>query len=200
MVAEPLEHCGRANDVAEENGREHALAEILGREPEGMRARELDRVPRLITDHPGVVPGRDLIGVAGRDGELRAVVHSHRERARDRVTEVAVQAGARAADRRDVLRPAPTRPEQEAADRDLVEGDDVHPSGREVPDLVGRRKALPLQARHVARIVACDACFRKPRVPRAQGERGCCKRNTCCRASHLALGPHKTYRAIGTRS
>src|SRR5687767_15982220 len=59
-------------------------------------------------------------------------------------------AGARAGDRRNVLRPAPARLEHEAATGRLVEVDDVDSAGREPADLIGRREALPLQARHAA--------------------------------------------------
>jgi hypothetical protein len=38
----------------------------------------------------------------------------------------------------------PSRAKHEATDLDLVEPDDLESSARELPNLVGRRKALPL--------------------------------------------------------
>jgi hypothetical protein len=138
-----------------------ARIELFGRQPERVAARELDRIPRLVADHPGVVLGRDLVGFAGSDDEPRSVLPAHLEGARDRVADVAMLAGARAGDRRDVLRPPPGRLKHEAAEGHLVEGDDVDSTGWEMANLVRRREALPLQARHFAR-VRFDVAARNP--------------------------------------
>src|SRR5690606_8579502 len=98
--------------------------------------------------HLGVVSGRDLVGLAGADRQARAVVHAHVEATGYGVAKVAVLAGARAGDRRHVLRPAPARLEDEAGDGELVEPHDVHPAAREAAHLVGRVEALALEAAH----------------------------------------------------
>ena len=148
MVAESLEHPGRVDDVTEEHGRENALPEFLRRQPEGVGAGELDRLPPLVADDEDLVSGRNFIRVARPDDEFRAVVHGHLERARHRVADVSVLAGARAHDRRDVLRPAPARLQGIPTDRDFVEENDVDASAREAPDLIGGSEAFALQARH----------------------------------------------------
>jgi hypothetical protein len=43
---------------------------------------------------------------------------------------------------------APARSQPHPSDGDLVEEDDFHAAGGEVPDFIGCRKALALQARH----------------------------------------------------
>ena len=88
MVAEPFEHRGRADDVAEEHGREEALPELLRGQPECVGARELDALERLVADHQHLVPGWNLVTVAPCDYELRAVVHGHLERAHGHVADV----------------------------------------------------------------------------------------------------------------
>jgi hypothetical protein len=148
VIAEALERRGRADDVAEEHGGQHALPELFRCQPERVSARELDRFPRLVAEHLDLVPWRNLVAVARGDDELRAVVHGHFDRSRDRIAEVPLLAGARAHDWRHVLRPPPARLQREAADSDLVEQDDLHPSTREGPDLIGSGEALTLQSGH----------------------------------------------------
>src|SRR5262249_15685097 len=99
MVAESLEHLGRAHDVAEEHGRQHVIAELLRRESEAVRAGEFERLPGFVAHHQDVVSRWNLIPLARSDDELRAVIHRYLEPARQRVADVPVLAGA-AADRR----------------------------------------------------------------------------------------------------
>ena len=112
-------------------------------------ARELDRVPRLVADDPGVVARRDLIGVAGHDVHLGPVVHLDVQRGRRSRTRRGGSGTSRSADERlDVMRPAPARLADEAADGRLVELDDVDPAVLEAADLVRRREAPALESRH----------------------------------------------------
>jgi hypothetical protein len=59
MVTESLEDLGGAHDVTEEHGRENAIPELLGRQPEGVGARKLNRLPWLVAEHVDVVSGRN---------------------------------------------------------------------------------------------------------------------------------------------
>src|SRR5262249_35983850 len=155
-IAEALDSRGRADDVAEHHGREYAFAEVLGRQAVEVARGELDRVPGLVALHLGVVTRRDVIRVAGRHDELRAVVHPDPQRARDHVADVAELTGAGRGDRLHVARPAPARLEEEAADRDIVQPDDADAAVGERADLVGTLETLALKARHGSTLVPAD--------------------------------------------
>src|SRR6185369_14367183 len=64
------------------------------------------------------------------------------------VPDMAMLARRRARARAHVRRPTPPRLEDEAADVDLVEGDDLDDAVRKPPDLVGTAESLSLKPRH----------------------------------------------------
>jgi hypothetical protein len=149
-VADALEHRGRVADVGEDDRREDAGAEIVGRLSVEVSARELDGLPGHVAFDPRHVAGRNLVGVAWADVQEGAVVHPHDERAGDGVADVTMLARRRARDRSHVGFPTPPGLEDEAADGDLVEHDDLDGAVREPPDLVGAAETFALQPRHAS--------------------------------------------------
>jgi hypothetical protein len=69
----------------------------------------MERDVRIVTDDPAVVARRDVEEVAGLQYPFRAVVHPCDRLAAEYETDVLDLTGGAAHDRRDVLRPAPTR-------------------------------------------------------------------------------------------
>jgi hypothetical protein len=103
MVTESFEDLGGAHDVTEEHGRENAIPELLGRQPEGVSARKLNRLPWLVAEYVDVMSGRNFITFARADNESRAVIHGYFERAGHRVADVSVLARGCAHNWRDVF-------------------------------------------------------------------------------------------------
>ena len=107
----------------------------------------------VITDHPGVVPARQRRHVSRPSDELGAVVHPDRQPAGDVVLEMRRLAARRLGDRLDVVRPAPTRLENEPPDFAAADVQDLGPTVRKLAGLVRRLKGLVLRRLHDALLV-----------------------------------------------
>src|SRR6185295_15709841 len=68
-IADALEHRRGLTDLGEHDRRQHALAEVLGRFPVRMPARELYGLPRDIAVDPCQVSWRNLVRIARLDAE-----------------------------------------------------------------------------------------------------------------------------------
>jgi hypothetical protein len=150
-VTEAAGGTSRVDDIGHEQGRHHPLV-LSGEAEEVDVAREIDRLDRLVTNHPGVVPWRDVHHVARLKDHFLAVVHAYREAPGEQHLDVMHRARCRLHDRRQVLRPAPAGLHHAATDgvrpdarqRDLEE--------RELPKAVKILEALPPDYAH-ARMV-----------------------------------------------
>ncbi len=134
-------------------------------------AGEVERDPRLVADHPCVVPGRDLVGAFRAEFHLRPVLEHDVQRAAQDDTEMVVLAELGAGDRRDIVAPAPPGLEDVPPDHDVVELDDVDASLRERPNLVGSFEALVLESCHRR-----DSGTRRGGLPSARKPRGAARR------------------------
>src|SRR5581483_266012 len=148
LVADLGELRGRADDVREEKRGDDAAAGLIGRLREGARAGELKALVGLIADHPGVVPGRNLVGVARDEVHGRAVLHGDVKLSLDDEADVMVLALFRPGDRLDVLGPFPSGVEGELAEDDVVDGDETYLAVGKFPDLLRVLEAPALQSRH----------------------------------------------------
>ena len=144
LVTQPLEHRGRADDVAEQQ-RDHDGVVIVGRPGEHARARPLVGDVRHVTDDPSVVTRRDLVSVALHEIHRRSVGQHDVQRAFDDHAHVAVQAPLGADDGLDVGRPPPAGLELPAAHLAFAERDAVDVAVREFPHGLGLVEALALK-------------------------------------------------------
>ncbi len=147
-VAHPLEHGRRVDDVSEEDRRDDPFAGTLRPDAHEVRARPLDRHPRLVTDHPGVMSGRDLEDRIGRDVERLPIVHADMQDAGDRVPEVVDLAAWGAHRGCEIHGPSPAGAPVRPSDGRLGEADDLSVPLGKGADLVGGGEALDLESGH----------------------------------------------------
>src|SRR4029450_4203436 len=128
-----------------------ALRVVAGAEP----VHDDDRV---VAEHPRVVTARERRHGARPPHELRAVAHPDRELPGDVVLEVRRLAAVGLGDRPDVVRPAPSRLEDEPPDLGVPHFEDLRVSVRELADLV-RLPEVP-----VLGVLHLDPSFPYPRL------------------------------------
>ena len=97
---------------------EHAIS--FCRHREDPRAGELDRLERLVADHPRIVTGRNVIDVVDADFARFARIAFHMEPPAEHNPLMMDLAGMRMSDRTDVTRPSPSGLEKEPPDRGLA--------------------------------------------------------------------------------
>src|SRR4249919_2796414 len=66
---------GGVHDVGYQERRHHSVEATALRTRERRTRLPVDRDPRLIPHHPGVVAGRNLVELAGLDQQLRTLTH-----------------------------------------------------------------------------------------------------------------------------
>jgi hypothetical protein len=147
-VADAADDGRRIDDVGEEDRREDAIARVVRRLAVPGGVRPLDGDIGLVADHPGVMPGRDLVDVAAVDVHLGPVVHDDVEAPPDRERDVADLAARRPDDRLDVGRPSPARRQRDPADDRLVEIDRFQVPGAERANAIRSGERLALEAGH----------------------------------------------------
>ena len=102
----------------------------------------------LVADHPGIMPGRDLVDGLLPDVELLARVGHDVQGTRHGIADVVELAGRCPGDGRHVRRPPPARLVDGVADDRFIEPQDAGMAVREVANLRGRLDAPGLQTRH----------------------------------------------------
>src|SRR5918992_5669396 len=108
-------------------------------------ARHINRDNRFVAHHPGVVPGRYHVRLAGTNLLLRAVLEPDVQPPRDLVAGVQDLTAVGPGYGLDVLRPSPAGLEHESRGVELTEGSDLHPAVLERPGLVWGVQALLLE-------------------------------------------------------
>jgi len=147
-VTQSIKAARGVDDVREQDRSDDPLAWGLQHRGDGPTALPLDGHPRLVADHPGVVPGRDLVDPTRSDVHLLTVVHDHVAHTGDTEAKVMHRAAGAADEGPQVGRPAPTGLEGGMRDHRLVQVERLVAAPRDPPGGSGAAELLHLQPWH----------------------------------------------------
>ena len=166
-ITEAVGGTGRVDDIGHQERRDDPF--VLARHADRIAvAGEIEDVHRLVADHPGVVARRNIADVERPELDLFAVVHAHRESAREEDLHVMHRARCRPRPRSHVCRPPPSGLLD--AIPDGVRADARYPN-------LGERKVM-----HRVRVVEAPAPDRTHRsMVRPERKRGAWLLHRCAR-------------------
>ena len=126
-----------------------------------MRAHPVDRLERLVADHPCVMAGRDVDDIVRAEIHLGPVVVPHMRASAHDVAGVVNPARRATHDRPHMLRPMPSRLMDVACNSQLTEVPHVGDAARKVLGLIGGAKVLALDAAHIGNPTTDALRFRR---------------------------------------